>query len=444
MTIKEFNNKIKCKKVAVLGMGVSNTPLIKFLYDKDAIITVFDKNEKEKLKDMNIEYIFGDDYLNHLKGFDYIFRSPGIRYDLPEIQNEVKNGCVLTSEMETFIDLCPSEVIGVTGSDGKTTTTTLIYEILKKGGYNTYLGGNIGNPLLDKVENMKETDKVVVELSSFQLQTFKKSVDKAVITNLSPNHLDIHKDMEEYIEAKKNIFKFGTKKLVLNKDNEITESFKTYPNVELFSRQSKVDKGAYIDDEDIIYTDGKNSIDIMKTTDIFIPGVHNIENFLSAICITIDYVDKEVIKSVAKEFKGVEHRIEFVREFNGVKYYNDSIASSPTRTIAGLNSFKDKVILIAGGYDKNLDYKPLGEVIEKHVKKLILVGKTSDKIEKSLNNNTKVELFKFNNFEKAVNKAKLIAKNKDIVILSPASAAFDMFKDFSERGNVYKKIVNNF
>lgn len=443
MTINEFKNEIKNKKVAVLGMGISNTPLIKFLFKLGAVITVFDKNEKEKLEDVEANYVFGEDYLTKLVGFDYIFRSPGIRFDLPEIAKEVENGAILTSEMETFLSLCPCEVFGITGSDGKTTTSTLVSEILKTHGYKVYLGGNIGTPLLDKVEEMTKDDKVVVELSSFQLQTFKKSVTKAIITNLSPNHLDIHKDMDEYVEAKKNIYKYGSELLVLNRDNSITYGFSDYKNTRLFSRKEILDKGVYVDNDKIIYNDGNKKEEILNINDIVIPGVHNVENYLAAIAVTIDEVEKDDIIKVATTFKGVEHRIELVRELNGVKYYNDSIASSPTRTIAGLNSFKDKVILIAGGYDKNLDYAPLAPVIEEHVKKLILVGATSEKIKKALGD-TKIPIYEFNDFKEAVDKSKEISEKGDIVILSPASASFDLFKNFADRGNTFKEIVNSY
>ena len=396
--------------------------------------------------------------MKYLEGFDIIFKTPKIRFDIPELEAERNRGALITSEMEVFMELCPAQIIGITGSDGKTTTTTIIYNILKEAGYNCWLGGNIGTPLVDRIEEIDKNDKVVLELSSFQLHTMKISPHISVITNLSPNHLDVHKSMEEYVEAKKNIFLHQDEDdlLVLNYDNAITNSFNKVSegNVRNFSRINELESGVFVKDGIIIFKENGDYREIVKVEDIILPGVHNIENYLAAIAATIDMVSPEVIGKVAATFAGVEHRNEFVREINGIKFYNDSIGSSPTRTIATLNSFDKKVILIAGGYDKNIPYDTIGETIINKSRAVILLGQTAVLIEKAIinatidyreKNNRKLELplYKVNSLEAAVKKAYDIAFKGDIIVLSPASASFDMFKNFEERGNRYKEIINS-
>ncbi len=458
--LDEFKAYIKGKKAAVLGIGISNTPLIKYLHGLGADITAFDKNGEEKLapmlsqlKGLDLKYSLGEGYLGKLKeGFDLIFRTPGMRYDLPELVEACNNGARLTSEMEVFFDLCPAQIFAVTGSDGKTTTTTIIYNLLKEQGYKCWLGGNIGTPLLDRIDDISSKDKVIVELSSFQLHTMKKSADVAVITNLSPNHLDIHKSVEEYYEAKKNIYKYQTEgRVILNYDNLITRGISKEVKTKafFFSRLNSLDEGACIRDGKLVLITEGNVKEIVATDEISIPGVHNIENYLAAIAAVEGYVSPETIRKVAINFKGVEHRIELVRELNGVKYYNDSIASSPSRTTAGLNSFNQKVILIAGGKDKGIPYDAIGEVITRKVKTLILIGATAPKIEQALKDEIAktgegrdIPVIKCTTYEEVVRTAYECAKPGDIVILSPASTSFDMFRNFEERGNTFKELVN--
>lgn len=457
--LEEFCNYIKYKRVAVIGLGVSNIPLIDFLYELRADITVFDKRDIDKIdenileniKIKGIKYAFGDKYLEKLKDFNVIFRSPSCRPDLPEIIEELSRGAILTSEIEMLMELCPGLIIGVTGSDGKTTTTSLIYNIIKNKGYNCYLGGNIGIPLFSKVGEMKPEDVVVLELSSFQLMNMKTSPNIAVITNISPNHLDIHKSYEEYIESKKNIFKYQSDKdtLVLNYDNDITREFEKEANgkVIFFSRNHKLNDGVILDEDIIKICDNKLRKHILNTKNMKLRGKHNYENACAAIAATKGLVDTETQVDTIKNFKGVEHRLEFVKEVNGVKWYNDSIGTSPTRTIAGLNSFNKNLILIAGGYDKHLDYTPIGEPIVDNVKILILMGQTANKIKEATINamnkkNKKVEIYECNSLDETVQLASKLAKKDDIVLFSPASASFDLYKNFEERGNAFKEIVN--
>lgn len=458
--LEQFKLDIRDKKAAVLGIGISNTPLIKFLCGIGVDVTAFDKSDEGKLKPimedfegLGIKYSLGENYLKNLKGFDIVFRTPGMRFDLPELVEARESGAVITSEMEVFFELCPAEIFAVTGSDGKTTTTTLIYKMLKEQGYNCWLGGNIGTPLLSRIEEINETDKVVLELSSFQLHTMRKSPDVAVITNLSPNHLDVHKSMEEYVDAKKNIFRFqtGSNKLVLNYDNEITRSFcnEAKGKVVFFSRVNKLENGSILKDGVLTYKYGSQEKKIVKAENIVIPGAHNVENYLAAIAAVINYVEPNTIRKIAETFAGVEHRIELVRELNGVKYYNSSIDSSPNRTIAALSTFNQKVILIAGGKDKNIPYDGMGEILTEKVKRLILTGPTALKIEKALRDEEKIAgkgeipVTHCTTYEEVVKTAYENAVPGDIVILSPASTSFDMFRNFEERGNKFKELVNN-
>jgi len=453
MNVFEYKKSLKDKKISVIGIGVSNIPLIRFLIDGGAKVTAHDKKSAEALGEaytellaLGADFVLGEDYLKNIpEGCQIIFKTPGLRGDVPELLEATERGITVTSEMELFFELCPCEIIAVTGSDGKTTTTTLVGEMLKAGGFTCHIGGNIGKPLVAELENIKAGDKAVIELSSFQLFSMKKSPKVAVVTNVTPNHLDWHKDFDEYIESKKNIMKYQDKNsvLVTNSANDITKKFACEAKGENRSFSSKGDALVHLKDGSIFYGDEK----IINVDDILIPGMHNVENYMAAIAATRDYISKEVVVDVAKSFGGVPHRIELVRELDGVRYYNDSIASSPARTTAGLNAFDEKVILIAGGYDKKIPFDEFGSVICEHVKKLILVGVTSDKIEaavKNAKNYNGLPIYRESEFEKAIKTARDVAEKGDVIMLSPACASFDLFKNFEERGNTFKKIVNEF
>ena len=478
--LEEFNKKLQSSKIAVIGLGVSNIPLIKYLKDLNANVVVFDKRNIEKIDNHIIKYLrennivgnFGENYLENLKGFDIIFRSPSCRPDTQELLDEKKRGAIITSEIEMVVKLCPGKVIGITGSDGKTTTTSLIYEILKKVNYSCYLGGNIGTPLFDKLPDMKKEDIIVLELSSFQLMDMEVSPNISVITNITPNHLDIHKSYEEYIDSKKNIFKFQTENdiLVLNYNNEIVKNFEKEAKgkVVFFSKEDKLENGVMFNDDIIKYAENGIRRQLLNVKDVKLRGKHNYENICTAIAATYTLADFDVIVEAVKEFKGVEHRLEFVKNINGVKWYNDSIGSSPTRTIAGLRAFEEDIILIAGGYDKHLDYEPLAVPILEKVSTLILLGQTAKKIENSVKNEIEklngeiyeennyqilkynlnkeekvIKLYMVNSLEETVEIANKEATDKDVVLFSPASASFDMFKNFMERGEKFKNLVNN-
>ena len=457
MTLRDYIESLRHKTVAVIGIGVSNTPLLELLLAEGIRVTACDKRSREQmgeqaehLEQLGCELHLGADYLKDLDA-DVIFRTPGLRPDVPEIAACVDRGAVLTSEMEVFFEVCPCTIIAVTGSDGKTTTTTIIAELLKAAGKRVWVGGNIGHPLLCEADGMLATDYAVLELSSFQLMTMKHSPHIAVVTNLAPNHLDVHRDMAEYVAAKENIFRHqsGEDVAVFNADNAITaeQSRRAPGRARLFSRQDEVADGVFLRGEDIVCRSGGHERVVMTTGDIKIPGVHNVENYMAAIAAVDGLVPDEVIRRFAREFGGVEHRIELVRTYRGVRYYNDSIASSPSRTIAGLRSFREKVILIAGGYDKHIPFDVLGPEIVEHVKLLVLCGATADKIRAAVENAPgyepgKPEILDVTPFTAAVEAARDRAQPGDVVTLSPACAAFDQFKNFAERGKFFKSIVN--
>ncbi len=455
MTFEEYLSSLQNKTVAVIGIGVSNQPLIRLLLERGIAVTACDKKNREtlgivaeQLEANGCRLRLGEAYLDGLTE-DVIFRTPGMRPDLPQLAAAVSRGSVLTSEMEVFFEVCPCPKIAVTGSDGKTTTTTIIAELLKRAGKTVHLGGNIGHPLLAETGKMKPEDVAVLELSSFQLMTMTHSPHIAVVTNLAPNHLDVHKDFQEYIDAKENIFTHQSAKdiAVFNADNPYTleEASRAVGRARLFSRKKELEDGVFLRGDAVIARHNGEERQVMTTADIKLPGVHNIENYMAAIAAVDGLVPDGIIRDFAREFGGVEHRIELIRTRNGVRWYNDSIASSPSRTIAGLNSFKEKVILIAGGKDKGISYDALGPVINDHVKLLILCGATAGvirRVTEQAANYDGLEIVDVEDYHQAVALAGSRAQEGDVVILSPASTSFDRFANFMERGRVFKDIVN--
>ena len=457
--LEKFERELKNKKVAVIGLGVSNIPLIEYLYQKQAQVTIFDNKEEEKIdkniideiKKYKFKYYLGEDSLSKLKGFDLIFRSPSCLPTKPELLAEKQRGAIVTTEIEQLIKMAPCKVIGITGSDGKTTTTTLTYEVLKNAGYKCYLGGNIGIPLFTRLNEIEPEDIIVLELSSFQLMEMEVSPQIAAITNITPNHLNVHKDYQEYIDAKKNIFTHQDENgiLVLNADNEITNGCRSEANgkVILFSSSKKLEDG-YIVDEDIIKecNDGIRR-HIISTKDIKLKGIHNYQNICTTLALTKTLVDTDKAIDTIKEFSGVYHRLELVRTLDGVEWYNDSASTTPTRGISALNAIDKEIVLIAGGADKNLDYTPIAKPIVEKVKKLILIGQTATKIydavKKELENqNKQLDIHMCETFKQSIDLAKRLAKPGQVVLFSPASTSFDMFKDMYDRGDKFRDEVN--
>ena len=454
MNKEQFFTSIQGKTVTFCGIGRSHMPLIRLFREKGALVSARDKRSLEELGDngkalqeWGVQLILGENYLEDLRE-DIIFRTPGMKYHLPQLEAARKRGAAVTSEMEVFFQLCPCKIYAVTGSDGKTTTTSIIAELLKAQGKTVHLGGNIGKPLLPEIESIQPEDCAVVELSSFQLISMRESPDVAVVTNLSPNHLDVHKDMQEYIDAKKNILlhQGALSRTVLNAGNEITAAFA--PEVRgdcwMFRRGAPVERGVWCDGESI-YVHGEK---LLEVSQIKIPGWHNVENYMAAIAAVWGDVEPQTIRHVAETFAGVEHRAEFVRELGGVKYYNDSIATSPTRVISGMLSlFPQKILMIAGGYDKHIPFEPLGPAVCEKVKTLILLGSTAQKIQDAVMAAPQYregcpEILRVETMEEAVAAAAAHAQPGDIVSLSPACAAFDLYPNFEVRGRHFKEIVN--
>ena len=458
MTLQEYIASLRGRTVAVIGIGVSNTPLLRLLLREGIAVTACDRSDRAKLGALAEELEaagavlrLGDGYLQGLDQ-DVIFRTPGLRPDVPELAAARARGSVITSEMEAFFRVCPCPIIAVTGSDGKTTTTTIIAELLRAAGHTVHVGGNIGHPLLAEADTIRPTDWAVLELSSFQLMTMTHSPHIAVVTNLAPNHLAVHKSMEEYIWAKENIFRHQQPGdiAVFNLDNAITRELSAHaPGRALyFSRREEPENGVFLRGNAVISRRDGRERQIMTTEDIRLPGVHNVENYMAAIAAVDGLVPDDVIRTFARAFNGVEHRIELVRTWHGVRFYNDSIASSPSRTIAGLRSFKEKVILLAGGYDKHIPFDVLGPEVVEHVKLLILCGATADKIRAAVEQAPGYrpghpEILDVTPFQRAVETARDRAVPGDVVTLSPACAAFDQFKNFMERGKTFKSIVNS-
>ncbi|MBQ7090596.1 MAG: UDP-N-acetylmuramoyl-L-alanine--D-glutamate ligase [Clostridia bacterium] len=453
--IERFKNDICGKTVGVVGIGISNTPIITMLCQYGVQVFAFDKRTEDrlgetavKLRDLGVKLYCGEDYMEHLQG-DWIIKTPGMRFDHPALVAARAKGSVVTSEMELFFEYCPCKIIAVTGSDGKTTTTSLIYEMLKRTDRTVHLGGNIGFPLFCRLPEMDSDDLVVAELSSFQLHTLRKSAQVSVVTNLSPNHLDVHKDMQEYTEAKANIFRFQNENelLVLNADNSVTSSFvaEAKGRVRMFSfKGDHGAAGAFYKDGAVFYRDENGElVKVLERSELKLRGNHNVENFMAAMLAAADDCTVEQMRAVAREFGGVRHRMEFIRSVCGVEFYNDSIGSSPTRTIATLRSYEKKVRLIAGGYDKLIPYDVLGPVVVERVEKLYLCGATAEKIRAavaSVDPDFPMEIY--SDLKAAIKAAYCESRDGDIVLLSPASASFDQFNNFEERGDYFVSVVN--
>lgn len=454
--LKEFEKFLSNKKIAIIGAGVSNIPLMEVLISNGNDITIFDKKEinnmpEEAIKIIeknNIKTFSGENYLENLVGFDVIFRSPSILPTNAYLEKEASRGALITTEIEQVIRLAPCKIIGITGSKGKTTTTTIINEILTNLGYKTYLGGNIGIPLYSKLNNMNKEDIVILELSSFQLMNMKVSPNIAVVTNISPDHLDVHSSYEEYINAKKEIYLNQNKNdiLVLNKDDDIVKNFANDAKgtIRYFSKNNL--KDSYILDNDYISYNGQHIIDTKK---LLLKGSHNYLNIAASLNAIKDYihVSNEELEHIISEINPVHHRLEFVRVINGVKWYNDSASTTPDKALAGINAFTEKIVLIAGGSDKNISYTPLAKPIAKKVSKLILFGQTKNKIydeimklPRGLTKN--LNIYVLDTLDEVIECAYQVSEKGEVVLFSPASASFDMFKNAYQRGDIFKEKVN--
>ena len=452
---------VRGKRVAFIGAGVSHKTLIREFVELGAEVTLCDRKNSveefgdyaETIRSLGIRLSLGEHYMDGFAGQDIILRTPGFEFYQKPLQDAIAAGTMVTSEVELFFDFCPCEIVAVTGSDGKTTTTTLISEFFKAAGRRVHLGGNIGAALLPMLPDVRPDDVAVVELSSFQLISMRKSPKVAVVTNVTPNHLDHHKDMQEYIDAKRNILLYQTPpcRAVLGYENEITRAMQADCKGEQvwFTRLHETDNGAFLRADGMLcMAEGGVVTPFLAQKEVKLRGLHNIENLLAAAAAVWGRVPVEAIRQVGSTFTGVEHRIEPVRTLDGVTWYNDSIATSPTRTIAGLRSFDQKIILIAGGYDKKIPYQPLAPELLAHVKTLVLMGATGPRIEEAVRAEpgfaaSGLAILHAGSMEEAVALARAAAKPGDIVSLSPASASFDAYPNFEARGRHYKQVVNS-
>ena len=449
---QKYFDQLSGKRVAICGIGKNNLPVVLQFLDAGANVIACDRRSEEELGEAAVtlrtagaQLQLGDTYLDNLD-VDLILRTPGMKPYLPQFEAARQRGITVTSEMELFFELCEAPIYAVTGSDGKTTTTTIVAGLLDAAGIRTFVGGNIGRALLPYVHDISAQDAAVVELSSFQLTNMTQSPHVAIVTNVAPNHLDWHTDMQEYIDAKRNLIAHQSHqdRAVLNLDNETTLAFADdcAAPVFHFSRRNKVENGCWLDEQNnIIYSENGVDTIVMNVSDIRIPGVHNIENYMAAIAAVWGTTPPEAIRGFARAFGGVAHRCELVRTRQNVCWYNDSIGSSPSRTIAGLKAFTQKVILIAGGYDKHIPYDPLGPVAADTVKHAILLGATANAIETAIRAHSDLPITHVSGMEEAVKAAADIAGDGDIVFMSPASASFDMYKNFEERGNHFRDLV---
>lgn len=451
----------KGRRVALVGLGISNVAVARYLTDKGAVITACDQKDQsslgqryQELSALGVEFQLGRGYLDNLERFEYLMLAPGVPIDLPPLVEARRRGVVLSSEMSLFFSECRAPIIGITGSAGKTTTTLLLAEILLASGVATHVGGNIGKPLLEQVDALSSHTWVLLELSSFQLQLLQRSPRIALMTNVSPNHLDVHGSMDEYVAAKKNIFRFQGPQdwLVLNYDNETTRLMSTGAPGQLvwFSRTKQPRRGACVIDQRVMISRAGHFEEVCHVPEIRLLGTHNLENVLAAVA-TADLVDcsAAVMHDVITSFAGVEHRLEFVQELDGVLFYNDSKATTPTGTMAALHSFSRPVVLIAGGYDKHLPFDEMAEVAIDKARAIILLGATQEKIAVAIHSaadrlgQDAPPISRARDLEEAVDLARAHAKAGDAVLLSPACASYDMFHSYEERGTQFREIVRS-
>ncbi len=460
MNIQDLENKL----VAVLGFGQEGQAVSKYLLKHGIKPVLFDqkpwgewpKEKQNEIKKLEVNFTFGPEAFKKLAGFEVAFRSPGI--PISKIQMP-KSKCQITSQTKFFFNNCPAKLIGVTGTKGKGTTATLISEILKSQRQmsnvkcQTYLTGNIGKEQpLNILDDLKKDDWVVYELSSFQLQDLKQSPHIGVVLMITQEHLDYHKNTEEYREAKESIVKFQTKGdfAVINADfpesmaiGRLGESAKLY-----FSRQQKVMPGCFVANDKILYIgpDGKTQ-DIVKINELLLKGSHNLENACAAVIAAhCAGCSDNTIMQILRNFKGLEHRLELVAEKNGIKFYNDSFSTTPETAIAAIRSFNEPLIVILGGSSKHSDFTELGKTIKdsKNIKALILVGLEAVRIKSAINKPEIAILEGAKNMPEIFEQIKSTAKKGDVILLSPACASFDMFKNYQDRGEQYKNCVNNF
>jgi UDP-N-acetylmuramoylalanine--D-glutamate ligase len=448
------------KKIAVVGLGVEGLANLQFLKEKGASLWVLERRQKEEIDEKLLaqaeatgaHFIFGKNYLENISDYLMIVRSPGVKRLTPELLEAEKQGVVITSGTKLFFDLCPAKIIGVTGTKGKGTTASLIYEMLKAAGKDVYLGGNIGVPPLTFLDKLQSSSWVVLELSSFQLQDLHKSPHIAVMLMVTSEHMDHHASLEEYVDAKRNILKHQNAEdfAIVNRDYPASNESDVYTDGKVFyvSRERETDNACFAFGDKIIIRKNGNESEIIKKSEILLPGKHNLENACAAVmAANLAGVGVKHIVEVLKTFKGLEHRLELVREIDGVQYYDDSFSTTPETAIAAIEAFNQPKILILGGSSKGSDFTELGKLLRetKSIKAVIGIGEEWYRIKEQIgigNREDGVEIVEdVSNMHQVVEVATKIAKKGDVVLLSPACASYGMFKNYKERGDQFKKEI---
>jgi UDP-N-acetylmuramoylalanine--D-glutamate ligase len=448
------------KQIAILGLGIEGLTTLEFLSKYGAVVWVLDRRQKENLDQvlyakaaaLGAKFMLGEDYLAHLSQCNLIFRSPGVRRKTEELLKAELKGAVVTSQTQLFFDLCPAPIIGVTGTKGKGTTSSLIYEILKAAGKDVYVGGNIGVPPLTFLEQLNPSSIVVLELSSFQLHDMHKSPHIAVMLMTTSEHLDHHETHEEYVDAKRNLLRFQKERdfAILNRDYPASNESDIYTDAKVYyvSRERETtDNACFVIGKKIVIRKNAQDTELINTDDILLPGKHNLENVCAAVmAANLSGVGTTHIANVLRKFAGLEHRLELVSEVNGVRYYDDSFSTVPETAIAAIKAFEVPEILILGGSSKDSDFSELGKVIgeAKNIKAIIGVGDEWERIKESLRGELGKETILVEgatSMQQVIKAASTIAKPGDVVLLSPACASFDMFRNYKERGDQFKKEI---
>jgi UDP-N-acetylmuramoylalanine--D-glutamate ligase len=443
----------------VLGLARQGLAVTRWLIEQGAHVTVSDaKPEADlqapivSLRDLAVKFALGGHPLSLLDDCDVLCLSGGVPIDLPIVIEAQRRGIPLTNDAQLFVERCPAPIIGITGSAGKTTTTTLTGEIIKAAHHTTWVGGNIGNPLIGDLAEMLPTDRVVMELSSFQLDVMTVSPHVAAVLNITPNHLDRHPSMEAYVEAKRRILEYQSFDdiAVLGYDNDIARALSGRANgyVRFFSREKIVGRGAFLKGDRILVVQNQEE-EVCRLGDILLRGDHNVLNVLAACAMTSALgVDVEPMAQAIREFKGVAHRLQLIREVNGVKYYDNSISTAPERVMADLQVFSEPIVLLAGGRDKHLPWEEAAQLIVERVRELIVFGEMAElvrgAVETQLSRSGERMLEKIHpaaTLDEAVAIAAQIARSGEVVLLSPGGTSFDAFKDFAERGEKFQELV---
>lgn len=457
---KKSQQELKEQRVVILGLARQGTSLARYLAELGADVTVSDVRQEEALADaiqelegLPIRYALGGHPPNLLDGADLLCLSGGVPLDIPIVEEARKRDLPVSNDAQIFLERCPAPVIGITGSAGKTTTTAMTGEMCRAAGFRTWVGGNIGNPLIDDLDEIRPTDKVVMELSSFQLELMRNSPHIAAVLNITPNHLDRHEDMEAYIAAKRNIIAHQTEEdfALLGYDDANARSLALETPAQLlwFSGGAEVEKGAFKTNGELTLRLNGCDGTICEADEIELLGKHNILNVLaSSVLAGVAGVPLEAIREVATTFEGVEHRLELVREWKGARWYDDSIATAPERSIAALRSFDAPVVLLAGGRDKDLPWGPFTDEAIHNVRTLITFGEAGPMIARVVrerlaeeDETSLTDIVEVDTLEQAVEAAAGIVESGDVVLLSPGGTSFDAFQDFAERGDRFKEFV---